>query len=191
MDDPRLAAYASLIRRYAPRLDLVATADLGRFEERHVADSLRALPLLDRAPEGPCIDVGSGAGLPGVPLAIARPQRHWRLLEPRRRRAAFLEECVRTLGLDAEVVLLTAEAAAGSPGLAGVHAFACARALAPPEQAAALLRPLLMPQGIGVLFVGSGAGLVAGSEVVGEGLAIIRPAPDAKNGAREPAERSD
>lgn len=177
MHDPRLAAYAELVRRYAARLDLVAGSDLARFEERHIADSLRALPLLDRAQEGPCIDVGSGAGLPGVPLAIARPQRRWRLLEPRRLRAAFLEECVRVLGLDAEVVLLSAQAAAARPGFAAAHAFACARALAPPDEAAGLLRPLLAPGGIGVVFVGSGAGLPAGSEVAAGGLAIIRPAP--------------
>ncbi|MGH2757021.1 MAG: RsmG family class I SAM-dependent methyltransferase, partial [Actinomycetota bacterium] len=68
-DQGKLAAYAALVRTWANRLDLVAPGDLDRFEERHIADSLRLLPLLERLPEGPCVDVGSGAGLPGIPLA--------------------------------------------------------------------------------------------------------------------------
>jgi 16S rRNA (guanine527-N7)-methyltransferase len=172
----RLARYAELVRSHAGRLDLVADGDLERFEQRHVADALKALPLLDAAPDGPCIDVGSGAGLPGVPLAIARPERSWRLLEPRRLRAAFLEECVRRLGLDAEVLLLTAERAAARSDLARAHAFACARALAPPQRSADLLRPLIAPGGLGVVFLGAGTSPPPGSEVVPEGLAIIRPA---------------
>ena len=53
-----LAAYAGLVREFSGRLDLVAPGDLERFHERHVADSLRLLPVVDDAPEGPCVDVG-------------------------------------------------------------------------------------------------------------------------------------
>ena len=106
--------YAQLVRAYSPKLDLVSPRDLDRFEERHIRDSLRALRYVRQAPPGPAVDVGSGAGLPGIPLAIADPYRHWRLLEPRRRRAAFLEEVVRELDLP-NVEVLARTAARGVP----------------------------------------------------------------------------
>lgn len=168
-----LGAYAELVRKWAPRVNLIAAGDLERFEARHIEDSLRAMPLLTAAPKGPAIDVGSGAGLPGVPLSIAEPDRLWRMLEPRARRAAFLEEVARELGLDFEVIRMTAEEAAHDRAFARVHAVATARALAPPEEAAALLRPLLAPEGVGILFLGTDAALPEGAEAAEPGLAII------------------
>jgi 16S rRNA (guanine527-N7)-methyltransferase len=50
--DEGLAAYAELVRAWAPRLDLVGPRELERFEERHIADSLRLLPLAEALPEG-------------------------------------------------------------------------------------------------------------------------------------------
>ncbi len=173
MDDA-LAAYAGLLRRWAPRLNLVSLADLPRLEDRHVADSLRLLPIVDAAPPGPCIDVGSGAGLPGVPLAIARPARVWRLLEPRAARVSFLEEVVRQLELDAEVVRGTAEEAAKTVGYAAGHALATARALASPTRSFELLKPLVAPGGTAAVIVGAGAPLPAEAEAVTDGIAIVQ-----------------
>ncbi len=165
------------MRHWAPRLDLVAPGDLVRFEERHIADSLRLVPLMDDLPDGPCIDVGSGAGLPGIPLAIVRPGRHWRLLEPRTRRAGFLEEVVRSLGLDCEVLPLRAEEAAGDDRLRGAHMLATARALAQPATAARLIDPLVHPEGRGAIFVGPDAQLPARAALWTAGVAIIRTEP--------------
>ena len=151
-----LQAYADLVAEWAPRLDLVSPGDLPRFYERHIEDSLKALPVVSACPPGPAVDVGSGAGLPGLPLAISDPTRHWRLLEPRKRRAAFLEEAVRTLSLDCEVLVLTAEQAATDPGLAGNHMVGTARALAAPESASELIAPLLGPGGRAIVWVGAG-----------------------------------
>lgn len=170
-DQGKLSAYEDLVRVWAPRLDLVSPSDLDRFNERHIEDSLRVLALLDDAPEGPCVDVGSGAGLPGIPLAIAS-DRHWRLLEPRRRRAAFLEEAVRELELDCEVLALTAEQAAQDPDLR--HAVATARALAPPSKAFSLVLPLLSRGGLAAVFHGSGAVLPSDAEAWSDGIAVVR-----------------
>jgi 16S rRNA (guanine527-N7)-methyltransferase len=170
----RFAAYERLVREASTRLDLVSPKDLDRFHERHIGDSLKALPWLDAAPEGPAVDVGSGAGLPGIPLALARPERHWRLLEPRRLRAAFLERCVRDLELDCEVLVTTAEQAALDPALARGHILATARALAPPQDAFPLLTPLLAPGGIAVLWVGRDATIPPEAEVSAVGLATLR-----------------
>lgn len=145
--------YAELVRSHSDKLDLVSPGDLERFEDRHIRDSLRALPWIRRCEPGTAVDVGSGAGLPGIPLAIADPSRAWRLLEPRRRRAAFLEEVVRDLGLkNVEVRVQTADEAATELG--PVHPVAIARALAPPEAAVDILRPLIVPRGTILLFVG-------------------------------------
>jgi 16S rRNA (guanine527-N7)-methyltransferase len=171
-----LTAYAELVRGWGPRLGLVSDRDLDRFRERHVDDSLRLLPLLDSLPPGPSVDVGSGAGLPGIPLAIARPERGWRLLEPRRRRAAFLEEAVRALALDnCEVVTVTAEEAGRDPRLARAHALAAARALAPPRHAFELLLPLVAAGGTAAVFVGKGGGVPPETEEFAPGIVILRP----------------
>ncbi|HEX2294413.1 MAG TPA: RsmG family class I SAM-dependent methyltransferase [Actinomycetota bacterium] len=172
--DDRLAAYAALVRKWAPRLDLVSPGDLARFEERHIDDSLRAVSLLDDLPAGPCVDIGSGAGLPGIPLAIARPHRRWTLLEPRRRRAAFLDEAVRELDLVCDVVAATAEQAARHPALAGVHVLATARAVAGPEAVRGLADPLLAAGGVALLFSGRSAETPADAEEWAPGLTIMR-----------------
>ena len=165
----KLDVYAALVRAWAPKLDLVSPADLERFEERHIADSLRALGLVEDAPEGPCCDAGSGAGLPGIPLAV-ESGRHWRLLEPRARRAAFLDEVVRELDLDCEVLRLTAQEATREGYR---HALVTARALAPPEEAFELIMPLVAPGGIGAVFHGPGASLPATASAWSDGIATI------------------
>lgn len=171
--EARLEAYVELIRKWSPKLDLVAPGDLARLHERHVEDSLKALPLLREAPEGPAVDVGSGAGLPGIPLALASPDRHWRFLEPRHRRAGFLEEAIRVLQLDAEVVALSAQEAAADLSLRHAHTVLTARALAPPEEALALLRPLAAPGARGVVWIGKGTLLPSDAEETVPGLASV------------------
>ncbi len=144
--------YGQLVRAYSEKLDLVSPGDLDRFEGRHIKDSLRARPYVNQAPAGPAVDVGSGAGLPGIPLAIADPGRQWVLLEPRKRRAAFLEETVRDLELsNVEVVVATAEEVAAGPRR---FAVATARALAPPPEAIEIVRPLMEPGGHILVFLG-------------------------------------
>lgn len=170
----RLVEYAALVRRWAPRLDLVSPGDLPRFEERHIADSLRAAAVVDSLPPGTAVDVGSGAGLPGIPLAIAAGPRRWRLLEPRPRKAAFLEECVRVLELDCEVLTLTAQEAARRADLLGDHVCALARALAAPAEAFRLLLPLVRADGAAGIFASPDTRLPAEAEWVSEGLAIMR-----------------
>ena len=99
----RLRSYVDLLRDRAVDLGLVASGDRERIQERHVDDSLQAAPLI-RAGENVC-DIGSGAGLPGIPLAIALPESRFVLVEPKRKAVAFLELVVDSLGLgNVEVV---------------------------------------------------------------------------------------
>jgi 16S rRNA (guanine527-N7)-methyltransferase len=180
--ESQLTAYWALVRKWAPRIDLLAPGDVGRFRKRHIEDCLRLRPLLRELPEGTAVDVGSGAGLPGLVLAIAAPRRPWRLLEPRGRRAAFLEEVVRELGLaNVQVSPITAEEAASDPALRGAHVLAVARALAPPHKSFGLLRPLLSSLGIAVVFVGKNAQIPAGAKEWQRGIAVV-PAGDQEEG---------
>ncbi|MDQ3767098.1 MAG: class I SAM-dependent methyltransferase [Actinomycetota bacterium] len=162
------------MRKWGRRIDLVASGDLTRFADRHIADSLRALSLVKSLPHGPGIDVGSGAGLPGIPLAIADPSRPWRLLEPQAKRAAFLEEVVRTLNLNCEVVVRRAEEIAQDQAFLGAHPVVTLRAVAPPSAAFRLGLPLVSTGGAAVVFVGAAAEIPPEAEETEKGLAIVR-----------------
>ena len=96
MDD-RLQAYADLLRERAIELGLIAEGDRERILERHVVDSARAAQHI-RTGEW-VADLGSGAGLPGIPLAIAVPEAGVVLVEPRQKAVAFLELAVERLAL--------------------------------------------------------------------------------------------
>ncbi|OCB50741.1 16S rRNA (guanine(527)-N(7))-methyltransferase [Mycobacterium malmoense] len=107
---PRL----DLARRYAELLagpgverGLLGPREVERIWERHLLNSAAAAELLE--PGDRVIDIGSGAGLPGIPLALARPDVNVVLLEPLLRRSEFLSEAVEQLGLAVEVVRGRAE----------------------------------------------------------------------------------
>jgi 16S rRNA (guanine527-N7)-methyltransferase len=110
-----------------------------------LVDSLRAVPLA-AGQEGVIVDVGSGGGAPGIPLAHALPGREVVLLEAERRKCAFLEEWAPA---NARVVWGRAEEQ--DTDWAGV---AVAKALAQPPTAAEWCLPLVRPGGIVVLWVG-------------------------------------
>lgn len=93
----QLDRYLELLRTYAVPRGLIAADDEERLRDRHVLDGLRALPLLDEGDHA--VDLGSGAGLPGIPVAIGAPHTRVVLAEARRTRAAFLELAVQELDL--------------------------------------------------------------------------------------------
>jgi 16S rRNA (guanine527-N7)-methyltransferase len=94
----RLDRYLELLRERAVPAGLVAKADASDLEGRHVLDSLRGTPLIPDSTRD-VADLGSGAGLPGIPLAVALPDVGFTLLDSRRRRVAFLELVVDDLRL--------------------------------------------------------------------------------------------
>ena len=115
-------------------------------------DALAAAGLLEG---GPVVDVGSGGGSPGLPLAAARPDLEVVLLESQRRKCGFLEEAVRDFA-NISVVCARAEEHARTSGR-DAYGSAVARALAPPPVAAEWCLPLLRPGGRAILFVGPSA----------------------------------
>ena len=132
--------------------DLVATPGLtavsGDEARRvHVDESLAALEVVRRF-EGSIVDVGSGGGAPGIPLAHALPEREMTLLEATRRKCDFLERWARELPNARVVCGRAEEQPVDSWGLA------VAKALAPPPVAAEWCLPLVAPGGGVVLYVG-------------------------------------
>lgn len=95
----RLVVYAELLEKWSARHNLVSFTGRKELVERHLVDALAGAPLLSGS--GNLLDIGSGAGLPGVPLLVANPEWRGTLLEPRQKRWAFLRLVIRELGLDA------------------------------------------------------------------------------------------
>jgi len=94
-----LARYTDEVLRWGKRINLTGVKDAAGFATDHVLDSLAPLPYLGVTAGSRWADVGSGAGVPGIPLAILAPDSHWILVEPRQKRWAFLVHVIHHLGL--------------------------------------------------------------------------------------------
>jgi 16S rRNA (guanine527-N7)-methyltransferase len=145
-----LDRYEALLRARAVPAGMISSDDASRLRERHLDDSLRAAAAVT-AGDREAYDLGSGAGLPGVVVAIARPHLHVTLVERRRTRAAFLELVVDELHLPNASVF-----PGGLDQLATPVDVVFARALAPITRSWALAEPLLGPGGRLVYFAGAG-----------------------------------
>ena len=146
----QLRRFEELLVDRAVPLGAISRLDSARIRERHTLDSLRAVPLVDGVDEA--ADLGSGAGLPGVVVAIALPRVRMLLIERRPQRAAFLELAVEELGLpNAAVVAGRVEDVAGEVDVA------LARAFAPIDEAWARALGILRPGGRLVYFAGAGS----------------------------------
>jgi 16S rRNA (guanine527-N7)-methyltransferase len=145
----RLIRFEELLVERAIPLGVVSRSDANRIRERHILDSLRAAPVVQGSDVA--ADLGSGAGLPGVVLAITLPRLRMLLVERRPRRAALLELAVDELGVSNATVF--AGRVAETPGRVDV---ALARAFAPLGEAWAQARGVLRPGGRLVYFAGAG-----------------------------------
>lgn len=98
----QLLAYLDLLARWNRAYNLTAVRDPAVMVRRQLLDSLSILPWIERAP---VLDVGTGAGLPGIPLAIARPEIGFTLLDSNGKKTRFVQQVVHELGLgNVEVV---------------------------------------------------------------------------------------
>jgi len=134
---------------------------------RHVLDALTLVPhLVDLEPGARVVDVGSGGGVPGIPLAIARPDLRVSLVEATDKKCAFLRAVTRALGLKVDVVTERAEKLA-TGHLKGAFDVVTARAVAPIETLLGWTAPLAKP---------GGALLFIKGERADEELAAAKPA---------------
>jgi 16S rRNA (guanine527-N7)-methyltransferase len=138
-----LQAYADLLLGPGTIRGLIGPREGQRLWERHLLNSVAVAELL--RPGQSVVDVGTGAGLPGIPLALTTASPRVTLLEPLLRRTRFLEEVTEELGLAPRVEVMRARAQSVPPRRR--WEVATARAVAPLDSLAVLCRPLLGPGG--------------------------------------------
>jgi len=135
--------YRELLATDGVTRGLIGPRETERLWDRHLLNCAVVAELLPE--HGVVVDIGSGAGLPGIVLAMLRPSLDVALLEPLLRRSVFLEECVTALGLsNATVVRARAEDKAAAHIKADI---ATARAVAPLDRLVGWAAPLLRPGG--------------------------------------------
>ncbi|WP_055038979.1 16S rRNA (guanine(527)-N(7))-methyltransferase RsmG [Blastochloris viridis] len=148
----RLDRFVALLRKWQPAQNLVAASTLPTLWTRHIADSLQ---LADSLPGDSVVDLGSGAGFPGLVLAVAlaeRPGARVHLVESNQRKAAFLREAARVTGAPATVHAARIEAVLAA--IPTPVAAVTARALAPLADLVALSYPLLKSGAVGLFLKG-------------------------------------
>jgi 16S rRNA (guanine(527)-N(7))-methyltransferase RsmG len=139
--EARLRDFVTLLLWWNQTINLVSARDANAVWDRHVLDSLQLAPLIPAGTRS-AADLGSGAGFPGLILAIATGI-EFALVESDQRKAAFLREAARSLGAPAVVYSIRAEKLRIAP-----VALVTARALAPLPALLALAYPLLVPGGV-------------------------------------------
>lgn len=165
--DETIADFVRELSRWGERMNLVNSTDAAA-TARHVEDALAAAPHL---PVGASVvDLGSGAGFPGLPIAIARRDLRVTLVEIREKRVAFLRHAVRTLGLAVDVRRVSIEEAP-----ADAFDFALLRAVAAPQKSAELARPWVHDRGEVWIWAGAGILLPGAAPLpLASGGAILR-----------------
>lgn len=159
----RVSRFGELLTEEGVRRGLIGPREVPRLWERHLLNSAAVAPLLPSS--GVVVDVGSGAGLPGLVLAAVRPDLRIVLVEPMLRRVAWLEEAVEELDLDVEVVRARADELHGRLWADVVTA----RAVAPLDRLAGWTLPLLRRGGALLAMKGGRAEkeLAGSAEVIG------------------------
>jgi 16S rRNA (guanine527-N7)-methyltransferase len=150
---------------------LTSIRDPGEARRVHLEQSLTVVPFVERYP-GAIVDVGSGGGAPGIPIAAALPDREVVLLEANRRKCDFLESIAQDFP-NARVVCGRAE-----EQTAEQFGVAAAKALAPPPVALEWCLPLVAVGGAAILLVGPSAGTPAvarAAEQLGGGAPEVHP----------------
>jgi 16S rRNA (guanine527-N7)-methyltransferase len=151
----RFERYLAELLYWRRRINLTAAATAQEIVALHLLDSLWPLVVWEFPDQARIIDVGAGAGFPGIPMKIARPDVWLTLVEASRRRVAFLERVRDRLEMPGvEVVWGRAERLAHAPALRETFDGAVERATAPTSAAVELCLPFVKPGGAAVLLKG-------------------------------------
>jgi 16S rRNA (guanine527-N7)-methyltransferase len=147
----QLGRHVDLMMKWNKSINLTAITDPAEVAEKHVLDSLAVVPVL---PAGSLLDAGSGAGFPGIPVAIAKPELDVSLVDSVQKKVAFLKSALAELRLPR--VRAYAVRLEGNPSkeeLPRVHA-AVARAYAPPQEWLQLAQHYVLPGGVAICMLG-------------------------------------
>ncbi len=155
----RFDLYYRRLVEWNERVNLTAITEKTDVAKKHFYDSLLALPYVPQSAR--CVDVGTGAGFPGLPILIARPDVNMTLLDSLQKRLAFLEALLFELGLSARLVHARAEDAGRDANLRESFDVAFSRAVASLPVLAELTVPLLKVGGVSVAYKGDAADEIA------------------------------
>ncbi len=155
----RIVRYHEMLADWNTRMNLTGDTDFDTSLDRHYTDSLAPLVNAQLFPQGASlIDVGSGAGFPGLPLAIARPDLKVTLLDSLMKRIGFLDAVVKDLGLtNVKLVHSRAEDGGRDAKLRETYDIAVARAVAPLPVLCELLLPFVKVGGRMICYKGPSA----------------------------------
>ena len=147
----QLGRHVDLMLKWNKSVNLTAITDPDEVVEKHVLDSLAVVPVL---PSGTLLDAGSGAGFPGIPAAIARPDLEVVLVDSVQKKVAFLKSALAELRLPkVKAYAVRLEGNPSREDLPRVHA-AVARAYASPEQWLELAGHYVLPAGVAICMLG-------------------------------------
>lgn len=138
----QLSRYLDLLFEANAKMNLTRITDRAAAEVQHIGDALTLLPHLPRQPHA-LVDVGAGGGVPGIPLAIVRPELRVTLIESTKKKAVFLRDAVAALGLGHVTVLDCRAEDAGRGELREAFDVATARAVATLDWLAEWCLPLV------------------------------------------------
>ena len=138
----KFARYLELLRQENQRTNLFSRHDAARLAERHLLESIAWVPAVRPPLRAPLLDLGSGAGFPGIPLAILLPDLQMVLVESRKKKALFLERVVRELRLPVQVFAGRVEEFARQTEHQEAYPEITARAVAPLARLAKWCAPL-------------------------------------------------
>jgi 16S rRNA (guanine527-N7)-methyltransferase len=158
LDEGRRALFSRyflMLIDWNERVNLTAITDPFEAAEKHFADSLLPEGLIPFGSK--CIDIGTGAGFPGIPLKIVRQDIELTLLDSLNKRLNFLKAVTEELGIPARIVHARAEDGARQKDFRESFDVTFCRAVAPVNTAAELTVPYLRTGGISILYKGPGA----------------------------------
>jgi 16S rRNA (guanine527-N7)-methyltransferase len=147
----QLGRHVDLLLKWNKSVNLTAITDPDEVVEKHVLDSLAVVPVL---PSGSLLDAGTGAGFPGIPAAIARPDLEVALVDSVQKKVAFLKSALAELRLPkVKAYAVRLEGNPSKEELPRVHA-AVARAFASPEDWLRLAENYVLPAGVAICMLG-------------------------------------
>lgn len=161
----QLKDYCSYLYYSSGRINLIADGDRRELATKHLLPALCLTGLLAAVPNARVLDLGSGAGLPGIPLKIVFPDSHFILVESRRKRANFLRDATRKLGLQ-RIEVFNERVEALSTGTANAVDVVVSRATKNLVELTGWAKQVLKPHGVLIATLDPRKGL-------GEGTGIL------------------
>jgi 16S rRNA (guanine527-N7)-methyltransferase len=151
----RFSVYLELLQRWGRKINLTSRLAAEEIIVYHFLDSLAGVQIVTASPRGRMVDLGAGAGLPSLPLKFALPSLRLLLVESVRKKVAFCQEVIRSVGTaDVEALWARGEDLCSRPEHSHGYDWAVSRALGRSAEVAKLALPFLAPGGSIILYKG-------------------------------------